>query len=321
IRAITDAAIQLENGQLDQVISVVSEDEIGLLAHTFNRMAQQLQESFAVLEINNQELESRVRERTAQLEEAKEAAESATRTKSTFLANMSHELRTPLNSIIGYSEILQEEAEIAGDKSNIPDLLKIQGSSKHLLNLINSILDLSKIEAGRMELHLEPVNIEDLAQDVISTMHPVAEAKLNTIELSNTIVVETIESDPDKLRQCLLNLLSNANKFTEEGQLTLDIKAIGYQSESYLEFTVTDTGIGMEQHQLEKIFEAFTQADTTSTRQYGGTGLGLTITREFVRMLGGTISAHSEPGKGSTFTILIPQVVSVAQPKLTASKV
>lgn len=320
IVAITDAAIQLENGQLDQAIPVVSQDEIGFLAQSFNRMALQLKESFAALETNNQELESRVKERTAELEEAKEAAESATRTKSAFLANMSHELRTPLNSIIGYSEILQEEAEMDGDMSMIPDLCKIQGSSKHLLNLINSILDLSKIEAGRMELHLESVNIADLIQDVLETIHPVAEARFNTVVLENRSTVNSIESDLDKLRQCLLNLLSNANKFTKEGQLTLTINAIQYQTENYLEFTVADTGIGMEQAQLGKIFEAFTQADISSTRRYGGTGLGLTITREFVHMLGGTISAESEVGKGSTFKILLPQVVPVVQQPLAVAK-
>ncbi|MEM9483655.1 MAG: ATP-binding protein [Cyanobacteria bacterium P01_F01_bin.116] len=320
IAAITEAAIQLENGQLEQSIPVVSQDEIGFLAQAFNRMAQQLKESFAALELNNQELEARVKERTAELEEAKDAAESATRTKSTFLANMSHELRTPLNSIIGYSEILQEEAEMSGDDSSIPDLLKIQGSSKHLLNLINSILDLSKIEAGRMELCMEPVNVADLVQDVLDTIHPVAEAKSNNIVVNSDITVDIIESDSDKLRQCLLNLLSNANKFTEEGQLTLSLKTIDYQTENYLEFTVADTGIGMEPEQLEKVFEAFTQADISSTRRYGGTGLGLTITREFVRMLGGTISAQSELGKGSTFTILIPQVIPSVLPQLTATK-
>ncbi|MBE9067260.1 sensor histidine kinase [Leptolyngbya cf. ectocarpi LEGE 11479] len=320
IVAITDAAIQLENGQLDQAIPVVSQDEIGFLAQSFNRMALQLKESFAALETNNQELESRVKERTAELEEAKEAAESATRTKSAFLANMSHELRTPLNSIIGYSEILQEEAEMDGDMSMIPDLCKIQGSSKHLLNLINSILDLSKIEAGRMELHLEPVNIADLVQDVLETIHPVAAARFNTVVLENLSTVNAIESDLDKLRQCLLNLLSNANKFTKEGQLTLIIKTIQYQTVNYLEFTVTDTGIGMEPNQLKKIFEAFTQADVSSTRRYGGTGLGLTITREFVHMLGGTISAESEAGKGSTFKILLPQVVPVVQKQPAMAK-
>ncbi|MEM7066462.1 MAG: sensor histidine kinase [Cyanobacteria bacterium P01_B01_bin.77] len=320
IVAITDAAIQLENGQLDQAIPVVSQDEIGFLAQSFNRMALQLKESFAALETNNQELESRVKERTAELEEAKEAAESATRTKSAFLANMSHELRTPLNSIIGYSEILQEEAEMDGDMSMIPDLCKIQGSSKHLLNLINSILDLSKIEAGRMELHLEPVNIADLVQDVLETIHPVADARFNTVVLENLSIVNSIESDLDKLRQCLLNLLSNANKFTKEGQLTLTIKTIQYQTENYIEFTVTDTGIGMEQDQLEKIFEAFTQADVSSTRRYGGTGLGLTITREFVHMLGGTISAESEAGKGSIFKILLPQTVPIVQKQPAMAK-
>ncbi|ESA34976.1 signal transduction histidine kinase [Leptolyngbya sp. Heron Island J] len=316
IAAITAAAMQLESGQLEQSISIVSDDEIGFLARTFNRMAQQLQESIAALENSNQELESRVKERTAELEEAKEAAESATLTKSTFLANMSHELRTPLNSIIGYSEILQEEAELSGDASMIPDLRKIQGSSKHLLNLINSILDLSKIEAGRMELYLEPINIAELAQDVISTIQPVASAKFNQVVLKNESTIDVIESDLGKLRQCLLNLLSNANKFTEEGQLTLGIKTIHYQAADYFEFTVADTGIGMEKNQLNKVFEAFTQADTSSTRRYGGTGLGLTITREFVRMLGGTISAQSEVGKGSTFIILLPHGVPSMQPQL-----
>ncbi|MFG6093769.1 sensor histidine kinase [Leptothoe sp. ISB3NOV94-8A] len=318
IAAITAAATQLEKGELEQSIPIVSDDEIGFLAHTFNRMASQLQESIAALETNNQALESRVKERTAELVEAKEAAESATRTKSTFLANMSHELRTPLNSIIGYSEILQEEAEINGDESMVPDLRKIQGSSKHLLNLINSILDLSKIEAGRMELHLEPVHIAELIRDVMDTIHPVADAKRNKVVIENLSEVESVESDADKLRQCLLNLLSNANKFTENGQLTLTVKTIHYQTEDYLELTVADTGIGMEKDQLDKIFEAFTQADLSSTRRYGGTGLGLTITREFVRMLNGTISAQSEVDKGSTFIILLPQVVSSVQTELAA---
>lgn len=320
IAVITEAAIRLENGQLEQFIPVIEEDEIGFLAQTFNRMAQQLQESFTALETSNQELESRVKERTAELVEAKEAAESATRTKSTFLANMSHELRTPLNSIIGYSEILQEEAEIVGNTGIVPDLLRIQGSSKNLLNLINSILDLSKIEAGRMELHLEPVNIVELAQDVIDTIYPAAEAKLNSVVLDNLSTIISIESDLDKLRQCLLNLMSNANKFTEDGQLKLTIQTISDQVDDYLEFTIADTGIGMEQTQLEKIFDAFTQADTSSTCRHGGTGLGLTITREFVRMLGGTISAQSEVGKGSTFTILIPQTVPVIQRQLATAK-
>ena len=171
-----------------------------------------------------------------------------------------------------------------------------------------------------MELQLEPVNIAALAQDVLATIHPVAEAKFNNVVFNNVSTVGAIESDSGKLRQCLLNLLSNANKFTDQGQLTLTINTISYQSENYLEITVTDTGIGMEQDQLEKIFKAFIQADTSSTRRYGGTGLGLTITREFVRMLGGTITAESELGKGSTFTILLPQIVPSVQRKLAVAK-
>ena len=318
---ITRAAIQLQSGQLDQSLAMNSQDEIGVLAQAFNHMVQQLKQSFEILENTNQELEVRVKERTIELESAKEVAESATRTKSAFLANMSHELRTPLNSIIGYSEILEEDMELIGEQSLIPDLRKIQGSSKHLLNLIDSVLELSKIEAGRMELQLKSINVLALAQDVLKTVQPDADKKSNKIILNNLTRVEAIDTDPDKLRQCLLHLLNNANKFTEQGQITLTIKTPQYPDETYLEFTVEDTGIGIAPDQLEHIFEAFTQADDSSTRPYDGTGLGLTITREFVYMLGGVITAQNGGEQGTIFTIRIPQVMPETKPQLAMAQV
>ncbi|MBE9070208.1 HAMP domain-containing protein [Leptolyngbya cf. ectocarpi LEGE 11479] len=321
ITEITKAAIQLQNGQLDQSLSVTSQDEIGILAQAFNHMTRQLQQSFIILETNNQELEMRVQERTAELKDAKEAAESATRTKSAFLANMSHELRTPLNSIIGYSEMLEEDFEILGEDSLIPDLHKIQGSSKHLLHLIDSVLDLSKIETGRMELHLESVNLSALAEDVVATIRPAAEKRSNRIIVNNASTVESIETDLGKLRQCLLNLLSNANKFTEQGQITLAMQTLQQQDETYLEFMIEDTGIGIEADQLEQVFEAFNQADISSTRRYDGTGLGLTITREFIYMLGGVVMAQNGAEQGTIVTIRIPQVIPSLQRQVATTQV
>ena len=239
------------------------------------------------------------------LMQAKEDAETSSRTKSQFLANMSHELRTPMNAILGYSEMLQEEAEEEGLDGFVPDLQKIQGAGRHLLALINDILDLSKIEAGKMELYLEDFNVADVVADVAATVQPLIAKKNNTLHVHCPPEIGAMRADLTKVRQALFNLLSNAAKFTEEGAITLDI----WEEGGDLLFAVRDTGIGMTAEQMAGLFEAFSQADASTTRKYGGTGLGLAITRRFCRMMGGDCTVESTPGSGSTFTLCLPSVV------------
>jgi PAS domain S-box-containing protein len=280
---------------------------------------------------------------------AKEAAEEANRAKSAFLANMSHELRTPLNAIIGYSEMLQEEAEDLGEQEFTDDLKRINSAGKQLLALISDILDLSKIEAGRMDLHLETFPIPTLIEEVVSTIGPLVEKNANTLEVYCAEDIGCMQADPTKVRQALLNILSNAAKFTEGGTIRLAVSAQAadslaerripsYQGDggflpdkplspahpitpinspsSWIVFRVTDTGIGMTPEQVAKVFQPFTQADSSTTKRYGGTGLGLTITQKFCQMMGGEIAVDSQLGKGSTFTIRLPATVSAPQHKL-----
>ncbi len=244
---------------------------------------------------------------------AKEDAEAANRSKSAFLANMSHELRTPLNAIIGYSEMLHEEAEDLGQEDFIPDLQKIQAAGKHLLTLINDILDLSKIEAGKMDLFLESFDIAPMLQDVVTTITPLVEKNANTLEVRGAGDPGVMHADLTKVRQVLFNLLSNACKFTEQGSITLESARDTVDGVDWLTFRVRDTGIGMSPDQIGNLFQAFSQADASTTRQYGGTGLGLAISRRFCQMMGGDITVESEPGTGSTFTIRLP--AKVVDPK------
>jgi signal transduction histidine kinase/DNA-binding response OmpR family regulator len=273
------------------------------------------------------EIEAKNRE----LERAKKAADAANSAKSQFLANMSHELRTPLNAIIGYSEMLQEEAPEIGAGAMVPDLEKIHAAAKHQLGLINDILDLSKIEAGKMTLFLEEFHVAKLVREVASTVHPLVAKNGNTLVIECPAEVGCMHADLTKVRQVLFNLISNAAKFTEKGTITLRVEkkaeargqrtevkdqpsgrtAVGASSRDSgllesVSFTIADTGIGMTPEQQARLFQAFSQADASTTRKYGGTGLGLALTKRFCEMMGGSLTVTSVPGEGSTFTAELP---------------
>jgi signal transduction histidine kinase len=299
-----------EESNFDLQVPVTTSDEVGMLAISLNQLIQ------------------RVAEYTEDLHEAKVAAEAANRSKSAFLANMSHELRTPLNAIINYSEMLQEDAQDSGPEDFLPDLEKIQTAGKHLLDMISDILDISKIEAGHVTLYLENFDVATMIEEVMTTAQPLVEKKGNALALKTTGELGTMYADQPKVRQILLNLLSNAAKFTEKGVITIGVERIiieksrsgkhnknndFYSGSNYscpvLMFRVSDTGIGMTDEQLEHIFKPFIQADASTTRKYGGTGLGLTISQRLCQILGGEISVESENGKGSTFIVSLPERV------------
>jgi len=270
------------------------------------RVAKQLEAQSVDLQRNSVLLE----ERTHQLELARDAAEAANSSKSQFLANMSHELRTPLNAIIGYSDLLIEEAEELDAQDLVPDLDKIRSSGKHLLGLINDVLDLSKIEAGKMEMSLETFEVRDVVSAVAAMVRPLVEKNGNVFELKVAEDAGTMHADLTRVRQILLNLLGNASKFTSKGSVALTVTREESKQREFIVFAVRDSGIGMTPEQLARLFQPFTQADPSTTRKYGGTGLGLSISRRLSQLMNGTISVVSEPGMGSIFTVRIPAEVS-----------
>jgi GAF domain-containing protein/DNA-binding response OmpR family regulator len=258
--------------------------------------------SQSALAIQNARLFREIEDKSRQLE-------VADRHKSEFLANMSHELRTPLNAIIGYSEMLQEDAgDLDGAEQFVDDLKRINAAGKHLLELINAVLDLSKIEAGKMELYLETFDVSGLVNDIAAVIQPLAVTNGNRLDVRCPDAIGTMHADLTKVRQALFNLLSNACKFTENGTVALSVARVA-DGQDWMTFAVSDTGIGMTPEQLDKLFEAFTQADAATTRRYGGTGLGLALSRRLCRMMGGDVTVESEAGRGSTFTIRLPVVV------------
>ena len=315
--AMLSSGIELDQKRLAYFISGGTLFTLGLsligiyISKLFSHKDSEIQEKSDEIYIMNQELrqlndhlEELVVERTAQLEKAHDEAIKANMIKSQFLANMSHELRTPLNAIIGYSEMLKEEAEELDEPIFAEDLGKISKAGNHLLSLINDILDISKIEAGKMDIHFETCELTELIQDVIATITLLIEGNHNQLEIQ--CEQGEITTDVTKLRQILLNLLSNANKFTSAGMINLNIYRERRDDVEGYSFRVQDTGIGMSAEQLEKLFQPFMQADSSTTRKYGGTGLGLAISQRFCTLINGDIRVESELGAGSTFTCWIP---------------
>lgn len=263
-------------------------------------------EATAELRKLRDQFESIVAERTNAVAAARDEALEASRAKSMFLANMSHELRTPLNAIIGYSEILEEEAPERKTEELIIDLRKIQVAGRHLLSIINNILDISKIEAGKMDVHIETLNVAALVRDVCSSLQPLIEQSGNHLEVHCADDIGNMRSDMTKVRQILFNLVGNANKFTEKDRILLQVSRQQRGQKAFIVFSISDRGIGMTPDQQGRLFQAFSQADSSTTRRYGGTGLGLAISRRLAIMLGGEITVESELGVGSAFTASLP---------------
>ena len=281
-------------GNLAYRIQRTGGDELGELAASFNEMAEQLQTA------------------RHELEEARAAAEAASQAKGAFLARMSHELRTPLNAIIGYSEMLREDAEASGSAALASDLEKIKKSGTHLLAMINEVLDLAKIEAGKMTVHVESFAIASLVREVAAAITPLARENGNTVRVAADGELGEMHSDPTKVRQVLFNLLGNACKFTRDGTITLTAHRVADGDDARIVFAVADTGVGMTPGQLAGAFREFEQGGPTAPRAEGGTGLGLAISQRLCRLMGGDLVGESEAGRGSTFRAILPDGAAAA---------
>jgi len=310
ISQLASASKRVALGDLSTPVDVKSSNEIGVLANSFNQMIVSLKKSRGELQQWGEELERKVGERTADLEQrGQELAdtnvrlEEASQHKSQFLANMSHELRTPLNSIIGYTKLMMDGLEGDINEEQQKDLQTVYTNSKHLLELINSLLDLSRIEAGKIVVSYETFTISDLLSEVIPTMEQLAREKGLTLTYSVAPDIDSLYADKTKTSQVLINILGNAVKFTNEGNVELNVA----ETDNNFIFSVTDTGIGIKEEDLEIVFDSFKQVGPAQIAGYEGTGLGLAISKQFIEMQGGRIWAESELGKGSTFTFTLPK--------------
>ncbi|MGJ3243506.1 MAG: ammonium transporter [Opitutales bacterium] len=292
---ITEMRDQRREGDFSGKVSVEPHTEVGQIAREYNRVLDRV-----LSEMDNREQALEV------ARAAEEEAQRANAVKSEFMANMSHELRTPLGIIIGYTELLKEELQQEATAAYLKDLETIHQSSQHLLNLINSVLDISKIEAGRMDVHTESIDLRELTENAVRTFSPIVQHNRNVLELRVAKDTPPLHSDRTKLQQTLFNLLSNACKFTHSGTISVDARPETRQNLTGICIKVSDTGIGIPRAKLESIFQPFVQADTSTTRQFGGTGLGLTICRAFITQLQGEITVDSTEGVGSTFSVWLP---------------
>jgi signal transduction histidine kinase len=285
LQDLTRTARAMQNGSLDQLVQVTGDDEISLLGVTFNSMSAQLKMLVGTLE------------------QARDVAEAATQAKNLFLANMSHELRTPLSVIISHSEMLQDNAQELGYQQLIPKLEQIRSSGNHLLAIISNLLDFSKIEADKMEYYLETFSVPVLVNDMAVMLQPIFKKQGNRLDVTCAQNVESMHADLTKVRQALFNILDNASKFTDHGQIRLDVT----HETSWINFSISDSGVGINPEQIQHLFKEFTQADASITREYGGTGLGLALSRNYCRAMGGDITVESAGlGQGATFTIRLP---------------
>lgn len=326
IRALRDATVAVSSGDLEQRVSLRGGDELVLLANNFNLMVASLRQQRLLLEERNAELSAsletqrRLMEDLVQRKQAEEAAhraqaaaEAASHAKSMFLATISHELRTPLNAILGYVQLLHLEAQMRGRAETLPDLERIRSADRHLLTIISNILDLSKIEQGKVNVEIDTFNVDAVAREVIEIIEPLARNRNNTLTLVCSPDIGAMHSDAGKVRQILFNLLSNAVKFTEHGAVTLTIERDHCADGDWVRFSVADTGIGIAPEQMPRLFQPFTQVHQNNpTRKYGGTGLGLALSRQLCRLLGGDIAVTSEVGRGSVFTARLPVAISAA---------
>ena len=306
IQRLLTASQKMSTGGFQHRIDSISSDELGKLALGFNDMAAHLEDYSRNLELKVTQRTSELAQAMAEAEQSRQLAEQASTTKSQFLANMSHELRTPLNAIIGITEMLVEDAEETEQDDFIEPLERVKNAGNNLLHLINEILDLSKVEAGKLELTPEPFDILALVEELMYTSQALADKKDNTLHLDYITTVDKMTADPMRVRQVLLNLLGNACKFTEKGTIRLSVSDDREADLPYLQFSISDTGIGISSEQIEKLFLDFNQADSSTTRKYGGTGLGLAISQRLCTLMGGQISVDSTLGTGSVFTIRLP---------------